>query len=273
MDNEDYRLIRKLCLADDLAFAVGLKGNKECASLIVNMILGRSDIVITSVHTQEHTMDAIGHSVIFDMYAHDRNGRLIDVEMQRGKITKEELSARADYYDAMLMLGSLRSGQKYRRMRERFVIFILEKDVLGTGEAVSEFRYRRKGGSDLACAKGSIVMANAKYNGTMRTDLQSLYSDFFQENLDEIRNLEIRKALYSVKGDEEKIMKTYSYIEKFKAEGEERGFRLGELKGRKDGRSEVARNMLKANRPISEIVSFTNLSEEDVYRIASSLKQ
>ena len=96
---------------------------------------------------------------------------------------------------------------------------------------------------------------------------------FFQENLDEIRNLEIRKALYNVKGDEEKIMKTYSYIEKFKAEGEERGFRLGELKGRKDGRSEVARNMLKANRPISEIVSFTNLSEEDVYRIASSLKQ
>ena len=64
-------------------------------------------------------------------------------------------------------------------------------------------------------------------------------------------------------------MKTYSYIEKFKAEGEERGFRLGEL----NGRGEVARNMLKANRPISEIVSFTNLSEEDVCRIASSLKQ
>ena len=70
-------------------------------------------------------------------------------------------------------------------------------------------------------------------------------------------------------------MKSHSYL----AEFEERGFRRGRNEGIAEGEKKgearkqnlIIRNMLSANYPIKEIAAITDLSVDDVNRIAATL--
>ena len=79
----------------------------------------------------------MGHSVIFDMLAEDKDGNLINVEMQKADIAREELEARFIYYLSILNGLALKKGQKYRKTKDKIVIFIMtKKDVIGLGKSV-----------------------------------------------------------------------------------------------------------------------------------------
>ncbi len=62
-----------LCLAD----------NFEGVELIVQIVLGRKDIKIKSVRTQEMLRNLQGRSAILDIHAVDSDNKEVDIEIQR----------------------------------------------------------------------------------------------------------------------------------------------------------------------------------------------
>ena len=212
------------------------------------------------------------HCSIFDMLAYDDEGNLYDVEMQRSSASGDEIGARASYYEAMLGTRALRKGEKYSELRERIVIFILEEDAIGEDRDVYEYEFRDEGGKALEGSRVRIVLANTACHGRMRPDLESLYRDLYEPVVEKIRNPEMREALYRVKGNEEIRMKSHSYLAEFEERGFRRGMNEGEARGRAEGKNEVAAKMLKANYPIKDIASITDLSADDISRIAAKLK-
>ena len=131
------RMLRELCLMDDGFFSVSFSGDRENTELMLRIILGRDDLTVTSVGTQEDIRNMPGkRSVRLDIAARDREGNLYDIEIQRSRDKAERKRAR--YYSAMMDAGSLMEGMGYDRLPESYVIFIDEHDALGMGKALYE---------------------------------------------------------------------------------------------------------------------------------------
>ena len=272
MDEEKRkRFWDSLCLADDAAFSIALGGNTECASFIVRTILDRRDITVSSVHTQRSQRKMDSHCSIFDMLAYDDEGNLYDVEMQRSSASGDEIGARASYYEAMLGTRALRKGEKYSELRERIVIFILEEDAIGEDRDVYEYEFRDEEGKALEGSRVRIVLANTACHGRMRPDLESLYRDLYEPVVEKIRNPELREGLERVKGSADMSRRQNNIVNEMIQEWVNEGIAEGEKKGEAKKQNLIIRNMLSANYPIKEIAAITDLSVDDVNRIAATL--
>lgn len=79
-DLERLKLFRYI---DDDFMTVCLADNYEGVELILRIVLGREDITIQSVHTQETLKNLQGRSAILDVHAVDSAKKEFDVEIQR----------------------------------------------------------------------------------------------------------------------------------------------------------------------------------------------
>ena len=88
--------------------------------------------------TGEKTVEIDGPSkgIRLDVYANDRE-RVFDVEMQVRNTG--ELPERARYYQGVMDVDMLKSGELYRTLRESHVIFISMEDVFKKGRACYTF--------------------------------------------------------------------------------------------------------------------------------------
>ncbi len=75
-----------------------------------------------------------GRGVRFDVFAHDSKGREYDIEIQRADKGAEPKRAR--YNSALMDANALKSGEDIDKLRDTYVIFITETDVLGGGKEV-----------------------------------------------------------------------------------------------------------------------------------------
>ena len=80
---EEYRQkIKGFRLIDDTFMRKVFSDNLEGSTLLVQIILGRPDLKVTDVRTQEDIKNLEGRSVILDMLAKDAAGRLYNIEVQ-----------------------------------------------------------------------------------------------------------------------------------------------------------------------------------------------
>ncbi len=128
---EDLQLLKGLRLLDDEFMSMVFDKNIEGVQLILNIILERSDLIVTDVRTQSETKNINGHSTRFDIHAKDSTGVELDVEIQRAD--RGASSKRARFNDCMLGSTMLARGQDYSELNDSYVIFITENDVLGAG--------------------------------------------------------------------------------------------------------------------------------------------
>ena len=74
---EKLEIFRDATLEDDVFFSSCLEGSNECASLMLRIILGKDDLVVTEVRTQV-----------------DGDGNLYNIEMQKDDRGAERKRAR-----------------------------------------------------------------------------------------------------------------------------------------------------------------------------------
>ena len=273
--NQEQRILRvieSLCLADDLAFAIALKDNPGCAGHIINTVLGRSDIRVEDAWVQYNARGIDGHSVIFDLLAMDSSGNLYDVEMQRGSIKHRELMARADYYSSVMAMRTVMRGEMYMRMRERKVIFILERGAYGEEKAICTFRYKDDDGIEPEENRCVIVMANTGYDGRMREDLRDLYRDFYEPDPEKIRSAEMRDALKRVKGGDGPMTKTFKAIEELLNESRAEGLAEGREEARTEMKTSIISSMLRKNYSADTIAEMTDFPIQEIKKIAAEMK-
>ena len=211
MNSEVLDIVKNMCLFDDTFMSKVFENNIECTQLIVNIILGREDIIVKDVKTQFTNQTIVGKESALDVYAVDSEGRPINIEVQRNDIGASRKRAR--YYSSLIDTYNLYPKQKYDELPESYVIFITENDVLRQGLPVYKIdRVIEQIGEKFG--DGShIVYVNGSYRGN--DDLGKLMFDFSQKTADNIYFEKIKDRVKYLKNEKEGVNEMCALVEEY----------------------------------------------------------
>ena len=131
MNPECLALIENFRLMDDTFMSKCLENAPECIELILQIILGKKDLKVVKSQTEYPIKSLQGRGVRFDVFARDSEGKEYDIEIQRADKGAEPKRAR--YNSALLDANALKSNDDFDKLRDAYVIFITENDVMGRG--------------------------------------------------------------------------------------------------------------------------------------------
>lgn len=195
MHLSDLERLESLRYMDDDFMTVCLADNYEGVELILRIILGRGDIIVQSVRTQETLKNLQGRSAILDVHAVDSTKKEFDVEIQRSDAGAG--AKRARHNSSLLDAHILKPGDNTENIPDSYVIFITENDVMGKNQAVYHIqRYvETREGKELFNDGSHIIYVNGKYRGN--DEIGKLMHDFSCTNPDDM-NYEVlaKKARY-----------------------------------------------------------------------------
>lgn len=257
-DLERLKLLRYL---DDDFMTVCLADNFEGVELILGIVLGRKDITVKTVRTQEPMKNLQGRSAILDVHAVDSTNNEFDVEIQRSDARAG--AKRARHNSSLLDAHILKPGDDMEDIPDSYVIFITENDVMkGHQPVYSVERYVTIGENKVLFGDGShILYVNGKYRGN--DEIGKLMYDFSCTNPEDM-NYEVlaRKARY-FKQDEKGVATMCKIMEDMRNEAVK--------KTTKDN----ARRLLKLGKiKVNEISEcFPDLSDSDVRELEAEIIQ
>lgn len=160
---ENLQMVSKLRLLDDDLMTLVFDKNIEATTLLLNIILQRTDLIVLEVVAQRDYKNSMvgGRSITIDIYAKDSEDKIYDIEVQRAD--KGADCHRARFHSSMIDTKMLKSKQNFKEIPDSYVIFITENDVVGDGLSLYHIdRVIKENGSDFG--DGShIIYVNGSY--------------------------------------------------------------------------------------------------------------
>ncbi len=167
--------IQRFVLMDD-TFMRKVFEDKECAELLLRIILNRDDLTVEKAETQHCLNNLQGRSVQLDIYAVDKNKRHYNIEVQRDD--NGAIPERARYNSSLMDANLTQKGSKYTDLPETYVIFITENDVLKGGKPLYTIDRTIKELDHISFGDRShIIYVNGECRDS--TALGKLMQDFF----------------------------------------------------------------------------------------------
>ena len=200
---QDLERLKSLRYMDDDFMSVCLADNLEGVELILRIVLGRKDIKIKSVRTQEPMKNLQGRSAILDVHAIDSADKEFDVEIQR-KDTGAG-AKRARHNSSLLDAHILKTGDDTEDIPDSYVIFITENDVMKGNQPIYPVeRYITIGENKVLFGDGShILYVNGKYRGN--DEIGKLMHDFSCTNPEDMNYETLAKKARYFKQDEKGV--------------------------------------------------------------------
>ena len=199
------------------------------------------------------------------------------------------LPKRTRYYQSVIDMDMLKKGENFDQLNPLVLIFICTFDFYKEGRYVYTFKSRCLENLELELANDvTVKLVNAKgKHGQVNTLLKNFLRyvmtdepvDEFTEDVARqivaVKNDPIARRDYMVLATRIKDARRAGYAEG-EAKGRADGLAEGEAKGREEGLAEgeakksreTAIKMLKKHKPLSEIKEFTDMSEEEIVRLA-----
>lgn len=182
--------IQQSRLLDDVFFALCIADDKDNTALLIRILMGKDDLTILQSTGQFQIKNIISHSVTFDVYACDSEGKYYNIEVQRsngGAIPK-----RARFHSSILDNQILRKNSDYSALPESYVIFICENDVFKAGLPVYHVERMILETESAFHDEAHIVYVNTEYvekkkkENVSLSPLEMLMSDFRSTDPDEM---------------------------------------------------------------------------------------
>lgn len=172
---EDLQRLRGFRPIDD-DFMRGLfKKNIPLAQMVLRIITGKRDLVITSCETQADMKRVTGaRSICLDAYGSDDSGKKYDLEIQRADRGADPHRAR--YHSSVMDVENLDAGQEFKELPDTYTIFITEKDFYGKGEPVYLIQNMNMTTGELFNDGAYILYVNGEYRG--ESEIGKLMHDF-----------------------------------------------------------------------------------------------
>ncbi len=213
---QDLERLKLLRYIDDDFMTVCLADNYEGVELILRIILGRQDITIKSVNTQELMKNLQGRSAILDVHAVDSTKKEFDIEIQRSDAGAG--AKRARHNSSLLDAHILKPGENTENIPDSYVIFITENDVMGKSQAVYHIqRYvETNQGKELFDDGSHIIYVNGKYRGN--DEIGKLMYDFSCTNPDDMNYEALAKKARYYKQDEKGVATMCKIMEDMRKE-------------------------------------------------------
>ena len=266
IDEEFRRKFSEYCLMDDFYMSVFFKDNLVGAQCVLRVILEKPDLKVESVKVQEGLFSVIGRRAVLDVLATDSDGTMYDIEVQRVADGADPLRAR--YYSGIIDANALPAGASYSELREKYVIFITETDVLKGGLPIYHIG-RTIAETGLAFNDGEHIVY---VNGSRRdagTALGRLMQDFFCRSADGMHYEELRKRTKELKESKE-VGKMSDVIRELVEKGIEQGIEQGMEKGMEAAKADAACRMIGKGLDIEMISECLDLPVDYVRSIAKA---
>ncbi len=240
---QDLERLKSLRYIDDDFMTVCLADNFEGMELILRIILGRKDIAIKSVRTQEILKNLQGRSAILDVHAVDSTKKEFDVEIQRKD--KGAGAKRARHNSSLLDAHILKPGDDTEDIPDSYVVFITENDIMGKNQAIYHIqRYvETSEGKELFGDGSHIIYVNGKYRGN--DEIGKLMYDFSCTNPEDMNYEALAKKAKYYKQDAKGVATMCKIMEDMRNEAA------------LDNARETARRMIKKGKmPLEEIADY-----------------
>ena len=211
--------LEQMRLMDDDFMSKCLENAPECIELMLRIIIGKKDLKVVKSQTEYPIKSLQGRGVRFDVFARDTAGREYDIEIQRSDHGAEPRRAR--YNSALMDANALDSGEDFAKLRDTYVIFITENDIMGDGqELYSYLRIEESSGKRLRDGT-HIIYVNGATRST--TEIGKLVHDLQCRDTAEMHFDVLKKRVSQFKNSEEGrhiMCKAFERIaERNKAEG------------------------------------------------------
>ena len=271
-----------LKISNDFMFKEVMKSNKGLCKRLVGSIMQQDieDIVyIDTEKTLQPYYDSRG--IRLDVILADENHTRYNLEMQaRNVISKAGvalLPKRTRYYQSVIDMDMLKKGENFDQLNPLVLIFICTFDFYKEGRYVYTFKSRCLENLELELANDvTVKLVNAKGKQGQVNDLLKNFLEYVMTNkpVDDFTK-DVERQVWAVKNDK-KAREEYMVLQAKIREHEIVAFEAGEAKGREEGLAEgeakksreTAIKMLKKQKPLSEIKEFTDMSEEEIVRLA-----
>ena len=268
---KDLERIKLLRYMDDEFMTVCLADNCEAVELILRIVLGKKDIKIKSLRTQEELKNLQGRSAILDVHAVGSDNKEFNVEIQRADRGAD--AKRARHNSSLLDAHMLKSGNKTEDIPDSYVIFITENDIMKAGKAIYPVeRYITIDENKVPFCDGShILYVNGKYRGD--DEIGKLMHDFSCTDPDDMNYEALAKKARYFKQSDEGGVAMCQMLEDMRNEAAERATRSAELKAKKTAR-ETAKKMIEDGEiSLEKIARYVpSLSIDELKKIAAEIR-
>ena len=196
---EYYEAIKQFRLMDDTFMSAVFDKDTASVNLLLNIILGRSDMETIDVKTQVTYSNLLDRSIRIDVEAKDSSGKMYNIEVQNR--SDEANVRRARYYSSLSDSKLLKRGQEFYELVDNYAIFITEHDILGGNLPIYHVdRIVREMSADFG--DGShIIYVNASIDDK-DTPLSKLMHDFKCKNADDMYYPQLASRVNVIKNTE-----------------------------------------------------------------------
>ena len=268
IQQQDLERLKSLRYIDDDFMTVCLADNFEGVELILRIVLGRKDITVKSVRTQEPLKNLQGRSAILDVHAVDSTRKEFDVEIQRSDSGAG--AKRARHNSSLLDAHILKPGDYTDKLPDSYVIFITENDIMKGNQPVYKVeRYVTIGENKVLFGDGShILYVNGEYRGD--DEIGKLMHDFSCTNPDDMNYEVLAKKARYFKEDEKGVTAMCKIMEDMRNEAAREAAREAEQNKAK----KTAIRMIKAGKlSLEDIADYTELSIDTVKELENQAMQ
>ena len=269
MKPEYLELIENFRLMDDDFMSKCLENAPECIELMLQIILGKKDLKVVKSQTEYPIKSLQGRGVRFDVFARDSKGREYDIEIQRANDGADPKRAR--YNSALMDANALKSGEDFGRLRDTYVIFITENDVMSGGKEV--YHVNRKI-EELSCGNFGDGTHIIYVNGATRsaTEIGKLVHDLLCRDAAKMYFDVLRKQVSQFKNSEEGRRTMCEVVERIAERRAAESRAEGERKGKRETMLATAKRLLANGKLVlKEIAQCTGLSLAQVKKLQAEM--
>ena len=263
--NPEYlAVIENFRLMDDTFMSKCLENAPECIELILQIILGKKDLKVVKSQTEYPIKSLQGRGVRFDVFARDSEGKEYDIEIQRADKGAEPKRAR--YNSALLDANALKSGEDFDKLRDAYVIFITENDVMKRGKDAYSYQRREDDTGECLGDGTHIIYVNGATHS--KSDIGKLMHDFLCRNAAEMYFDLLKRQVSQFKNSEEGRLYMCEAMERIAERREARGKR----EGKRENMFATAKRMLKDGiLALKDVARYTGLSLAQVTQLKASM--
>ncbi|MFI3174943.1 MAG: Rpn family recombination-promoting nuclease/putative transposase [Bacillota bacterium] len=261
---EDWK---KLTIANHFIFSKVMRDTEICKEVLYRL-LPHMDIGDIKIVEYEKVMDESlkAKAVRLDIYL-NHGTTVYDVEMQSAD--NDNLAKRSRFYQAHIDMDCLAKGKSYQELKDSFVIFICKFDLFDKGLPVYTFTNLCHESPKIQLKDGATkIFFNTTSHEQVKDEKMAEFLRFVNRQWDDdfstedefIKNLMNKVENVKQNKDWEREYMTMSAT-----------LDNAVYQGKLERDIEIAKKMLKKNKPIEEIIEFTELPQSKIEELKEEL--
>lgn len=269
--NEKQINWKSIGLSNDFFFGKVMQNPNLCKKLLERIL---PDLNIDHIEYPELQKairpDADAKGIRLDLYVKDSQNTVYNIEMQT--VITKVLPQRSRYYQSMIDLQLIDSGEDYELLNKSYVIFICLYDIFGKGRHQYTFKNLCTQDTSLALEDGTTkIFLNA--NGTkddVTPELKAFLDYVAGIKSDDPYVTELEAALKNALNNRE-WRREYMTLAMRDRENQKIGKEEGLKEGRQQERLEILKNLLQQGVPDKIILSVIKISPEELQGFKNNL--